>query len=118
MATLAIFAQAAQPNTDDTSGQSKKLTAISNIVPEYPAIAITKKVEGHVTLSFDVNDKGQAVDIEVVNFAGTKHFIRSSVKALEQTRFQSEMMSDVQKRYDFYMVEEEQDNSQTIAFNR
>jgi TonB family protein len=119
---FAFLATAAQTKSSDATSLAQPLVAINHVVPEYPAKALTKKVEGFVTLSFGVNEEGEAVNIEVVDFEGSKYFIRSSVKALEKTRFNStdgqQTLVNAQKTYDFYMVESDTNNGQMIAFNR
>lgn len=116
-----LVAAAEQTNSSDAASPSQQLRVINNVVPEYPAKALTKKAEGFVTLSFGVNEKGEAINIELVDFEGSKYFIRSSVKALEETRFRSQdgqQLVKAQKTYDFYMVENVENNGEMIAFNR
>lgn len=119
---FALFAVAEQTNSSDLASLSQPLLVINNVVPEYPAKALTKKAEGFVTLSFAVNEEGEAVNIELVDFEGSKYFIRSSIKALEETRFRSQdgqqTLVKAQKTYDFYMVENNDNSGEVIAFNR
>jgi TonB family protein len=118
----AFFVSAVQAKSFNTTNQFQALVSMNEVVPKYPAQAITKKTEGFVTLAFEVNGEGEAVNIEVVDFEGSKYFIRSSVKALEQTQFKAKMgqqpIGKVQKTYEFYMDENNLRGGSMVAANR
>ena len=127
LGTLVLFgcytsAALAEKHVMDSHLNTVKTTATNHVIPEYPSSAITKQVEGHVTLSFDVNENGQPTNIDVVNFKGSKYFIRSSINALEQTRFvANQNTANMKTRYDYSLDAYAESNSsanQVLALNR
>lgn len=90
------------------------LTKVKSVTPDYPSSAITQKIQGKVTLSYDLTTDGEPTNIKVVDFEGSKHFIRSSVNALKNTRFEPVLANNqavkvigLQKQYDFLLVSDQ-----------
>lgn len=60
---------------------------LSLVQPNYPALAVRSGVEGEVTLSYDLNRHGQAVNVRVVKATPKRVFTQAAVKALKESRF-------------------------------
>lgn len=95
-------------------------------MPIYPNSAIMQKKQGHVVLSYDLNTQGEPVNIKVVDCKGTKRFVRPSIQALANTRFEPVIANDqavsvvgLQKQYDYMLVDESKniDIPGLLAFN-
>ena len=68
--------------------QNKELKIIYRYPPAYPMSARYSKVEGWVLLEFDVNKKGQAINIRMIDHEPKgKIFKENSIKALKRWKF-------------------------------
>jgi TonB family protein len=56
--------------------------------PKYPRLATNKKIEGWVEVGFQVNEKGEAINVHVVDAHPANVFDKSSVRAVEKWKFQ------------------------------
>jgi TonB family protein len=90
------------------------LTKVKSVTPDYPSSAISQKIQGKVTLSYDLTTDGEPTNIKVVDFEGSKHFIRSSINALKNTRFEPVLANNqavkvigLQKQYDFLLISDQ-----------
>ena len=70
--------------------QKQQVTVLKYVVPHYPAVARTARIQGDVVLSFNVLSDGRVADIKVVS--GPKILpnilIDPSVDAIKQWKFQ------------------------------
>ena len=57
---------------------------VVKVQPRYPIKALKQKIEGSVTLAFELNDKGTPVNIKIVNAKPKKIFDASSIEALKR----------------------------------
>ena len=110
---VSISANASAINANELANSGIQLVKIKSVTPVYPTNAISQKIQGKVTLSYDLNPQGHPINIKVVSFKGSKRFIRSSINALENTRFQPILTNDkavtvvgLQKQYDYLLVDE------------
>jgi TonB family protein len=63
----------------------KGLKMIKRINPQYPDMALKKKIQGEVILDAIIDHEGKAVDIKVVN--GPKELYNAAVEAVKQWRW-------------------------------
>lgn len=124
---LSLGLQASTMNANELSQSGIQLVKVKDVMPSYPSSALNNKTQGKVTLSYDLNTQGQPVNIKVVSFKGSKRFIRSSVRALENSRFEPVTANDVavsivglQKEYDYLMLDDSENKRLSpgfVAFN-
>lgn len=61
---------------------------IHRVEPRYPYKASQRRIEGYVVIRFNIDEKGQPVDLEVIEAKPKRLFEREAVKALKQWRYQ------------------------------
>jgi periplasmic protein TonB len=67
---------------------STQLTIVSFVQPDYPGLALRRRVEGWVDVEFTVMADGNVADIEVIGSDKKGYFEESAVDAVEQWRFE------------------------------
>ena len=124
VASLGVSASTISAN--DLAESGVDIVKTKSVMPIYPNNALMNKKQGHVVLSYDLNAQGEPVNIKVVSHKGTKRFVRPSVKALAETRFEPVMSNNqavtvtgLQKQYDYLLVDESKSNDipGLLAFN-
>lgn len=83
---------------------SADLTLVRDITPEYPEHAIRRELGGEVMVRFDVDSKGRARNIEVVESTHDNVFDRSVKTALRRSAFDNHgnrPVEDVERVYRF-----------------
>jgi protein TonB len=60
---------------------------VSQVSPRYPPLALRRRIEGFVELSFTVQPDGSVTDISVINSEPRTLFNREAVNAMERWRF-------------------------------
>ncbi|MBO1254436.1 TonB family protein [Alteromonas sp. 5E99-2] len=124
---ISLGLQASTINANELSQSGIQLVKVKDVMPSYPSSALNDKTQGTVTLSYDLNTQGQPVNIKVVNFKGSKRFIRSSIKALENSRFEPVTANNsavsvmgLQKEYEYLMLDDSNNKRLSpgfVAFN-
>lgn len=61
---------------------------VNLVSPSYPSRALERGVEGRVTVQFDIDTKGKAVNVKIVQSTARGIFDKAVLKALEQSQFQ------------------------------
>ena len=64
------------------------LTLVSFVQPDYPSLAMRRRVEGWVDVEFTVTADGSVADIEIVNAEKKGYFEDSAMEAVAQWRFE------------------------------
>lgn len=70
------------------------LMAIVRVQPQYPAVAVTRGLEGFVVVEFDVMSDGTVSNITVVK-SSSSVFERSAMQAASQFRFKARVVDGV-----------------------
>jgi len=76
-----VFASPAAPVED--------LVVLRTVSPKYPDRAVRKNIEGWVEVAYQVNEKGRAVNIQIVNSEPRKVFDKSTINAMKKWRFEA-----------------------------
>jgi TonB family protein len=63
---------------------------IKRVAPKYPRHALIESIEGFVVVEFQVNEKGVAEHIKVVQSYPEKYFVKVVMRALKQWTFEPE----------------------------
>lgn len=71
------------------TSEIKDIVVVKRASPKYPRTAVTKKIEGWVEVGFQVDAKGEAVNIHVLKSHPANVFDKSSVRAIEKWKFQA-----------------------------
>ena len=73
------------------------VVAMMHVQPEYPPSAITRGIEGHVVVAFDVSADGLVHNIRIV---GSSHpvFERAALKAAERFRYKPAVVDGVARQ--------------------
>lgn len=94
-----IHAPTLDPSNPSVSGQSGgELMAIIKVAPQYPRIALSRGLEGFVTVSYTVTETGRTknvVVLEAVTKEGnaTSVFDRAAIAAAEQFKYQPKIQN-------------------------
>ncbi len=75
-------------------GGDSPVLAIVRVQPQYPPTLATRGIEGHVTVRFDVDANGQAVNAEVLD-ASHPGFARPALKALSRFKFRARVVDGI-----------------------
>lgn len=75
--------------------QNQQVMPLQRVEPRYPQRALQRNIEGHVTLSFTIDEKGSPVDIQITESEPGKVFEREAIRALERWKYQPMMVDGV-----------------------
>lgn len=67
--------------------EDRPVQIINRVPPQYPTLALAKKTEGWVKITFTINTDGDVEDITVIESEPAKVFDRAAVKAVSQFKF-------------------------------
>lgn len=80
---------------------------VSQVSPRYPPIALRRRIEGFVELSFTVQPDGRVTDISVIDSEPRTLFNREAINALERWRFAPSPTAVKGRRtFDFKLAED------------
>lgn len=68
---------------------------IVSINPDYPISAITRNIEGYVTLEYTVGKDGATRDIRIIESYPSSTFDKSAIRALEKYKYQPAILNGV-----------------------
>ncbi|MBV8168681.1 MAG: energy transducer TonB, partial [Alphaproteobacteria bacterium] len=75
------------------SGRDTKVTALVEVKPVYPKIALQLGEEGTVILTIEISDGGQVTDATVLQTSGFGSLDQAAIKAARGWRFQAAMQA-------------------------
>ena len=87
--TLFIFTGCANKPLQDRDDVAIKHRA----APTYPIEAARNKIEGSVVMTFDVDETGKPVNIEVVNATPKDLFNQAAIKCLSKWRYHPKVVN-------------------------
>ncbi|MEI8634039.1 energy transducer TonB [Vibrio sp. PP-XX7] len=70
------------------SGNNQQAIQLYKVKPEYPPRALSRKIEGNVTLQFDIDETGRAQNIHIIESHPKRVFDRAAIRALRRWKFQ------------------------------
>ncbi len=73
--------------------QNQQVMPLHRIEPVYPPKALQRRIEGHVVLSFDINESGRPVNIKIEEESPPRVFNREAMKALKRWKYQPMMIN-------------------------
>ncbi|WP_261817521.1 energy transducer TonB [Vibrio gallicus] len=73
-------------------GQNQQLMPLHRMEPRYPTMALRRKIEGYVVLSFTINKAGTPVNIKVLQSKPRRIFDKEASRALKNWRYQPLMV--------------------------
>jgi len=76
-----------QDTPTQTSPSESKLRPVVTLKPKYPRSAFTDKIEGYVTMEFEVTTNGAVENVRVVDSEPGTVFDAEAVRAMEKFRF-------------------------------
>jgi TonB family protein len=89
-----------ESSTDDEAGPK----AIVKVMPNYPRKALTKAIEGTVTVEFSVNDAGQVQNIKVVESSNSV-FITPAIDAASRFRYAPSAITSLSETFTFRLLD-------------
>lgn len=72
-----------------SAANAQEPAVIKPFAPTYPRAAERRKIEGAVTVSIDVDEKGKVVAVSVVNAEPAGIFDAAAMSAVERWKFES-----------------------------
>ena len=74
---------------------SPNATLIMPSPPEYPIKSVREKIEGSVTMSFDVDTSGKPVNIKVIKAEPVKIFDKAAIRSLSKWRYAPKVVNAI-----------------------
>ncbi|MDW6092960.1 energy transducer TonB [Vibrio rhizosphaerae] len=74
-------------------GGSQQAIPLYQVKPDYPPKAMRREIEGSVTLQFDIDETGRAVNVQVIDSQPKRIFDRSARRAIKQWKFQPRIVN-------------------------
>ncbi|MBH0016197.1 energy transducer TonB [Pseudoalteromonas sp. NGC95] len=63
--------------------------------PVYPIKSVREKIEGSVTMSFDVNTSGKPINIKVIKAEPVKIFDKAAIRSLSKWRYAPKVVNGI-----------------------
>jgi periplasmic protein TonB len=82
-------------SNNQSSGASSGVVALSRVKPKYPARALSRRIEGYVTIQFTVNASGSVENATVSNAVPPDIFNESALSAIRQWKFKQKIVNGV-----------------------
>lgn len=82
-------------------GQTQAVLPLHRAEPVYPHDALRRRIQGHVTLSFDIDRSGKPMNIKIVEANPARIFNREAINALRRWKYQPQIINgQAQERLD------------------
>ena len=88
--SLFLFGCSTTPLQDRPSAEVETRSA-----PKYPMAAVNNKTEGFVTMSFDVNESGKPINIEVIKSEPSNVFDEQAKSALSRWEYHPKVVDGI-----------------------
>ena len=69
-------------------GSNQQALPLYRVEPRYPAKALKRGAEGHVIMSFTIDETGRPIDIQVTDANPRRMFEREAMRALKKWKYQ------------------------------
>ncbi|MEZ8311978.1 energy transducer TonB [Vibrio splendidus] len=73
-------------------GSNQQAMPLYRVEPRYPAKALKRGAEGHVIMSFTIDETGRPVDIQVTEANPRRMFEREAIRALKKWKYQPKVV--------------------------
>ena len=73
-------------------GSNQQAMPLYRVEPRYPAKALKRGAEGHVIMSFTIDEMGRPVDIQVTDANPRRMFEREAMRALKKWKYQPKVV--------------------------
>lgn len=73
-------------------GSNQQALPLYRVEPRYPAKALKRGAEGHVIMSFTIDETGRPVDIQVTDANPRRMFEREAMRALKKWKYQPKVV--------------------------
>ncbi|PTQ11396.1 energy transducer TonB [Vibrio splendidus] len=73
-------------------GSNQQAMPLYRVEPRYPAKALKRGAEGHVIMSFTIDETGRPVDIQVTDANPRRMFEREAMRALKKWKYQPKIV--------------------------
>ncbi|MEZ9860471.1 energy transducer TonB [Vibrio splendidus] len=73
-------------------GSNQQAMPLFRVEPRYPAKALKRGAEGHVIMSFTIDETGRPVDIQVTDANPRRMFEREAMRALKKWKYQPKVV--------------------------
>ncbi|MFA0305998.1 energy transducer TonB [Vibrio splendidus] len=74
-------------------GSNQQAMPLYRVEPRYPAKALKRGAEGHVIMSFTIDETGRPVDIQVTDANPRRMFEREAMRALKKWKYQPKVVA-------------------------
>jgi TonB family protein len=76
-------------NSEENSKQPTHERLLSTTPPKYPVKAIKKRIEGYVKLEFDISERGEPININVIESSPAKVFDQAAINSFKNWRYEA-----------------------------
>lgn len=73
-------------------GSNQQAMPLYRVEPRYPAKALKRGAEGHVIMSFTIDETGRPIDIQVTDANPRRMFEREAMRALKKWKYQPKVV--------------------------
>ncbi|MEZ8462954.1 energy transducer TonB [Vibrio splendidus] len=73
-------------------GSNQQAMPLYRVEPRYPAKALKRGAEGHVIMSFTIDETGRPIDIQVTEANPRRMFEREAMRALKKWKYQPKVV--------------------------
>ncbi|EAP92981.1 energy transducer TonB [Vibrio splendidus] len=73
-------------------GSNQQAMPLYRVEPRYPTKALKRGAEGHVIMSFTIDDTGRPIDIQVTDANPRRMFEREAMRALKKWKYQPKVV--------------------------
>ncbi|UPR54906.1 energy transducer TonB [Vibrio cyclitrophicus] len=73
-------------------GSNQQAMPLYRVEPRYPAKALKRGAEGHVIMSFTIDETGRPIDIKVTDANPRRMFEREAMRALKKWKYQPKVV--------------------------
>ena len=73
-------------------GSNQQALPLYRVEPRYPAKALKRGAEGHVIMSFTIDETGRPIDIQVTDANPRRMFEREAMRALKKWKYQPKVV--------------------------
>lgn len=73
-------------------GSNQQAMPLFRVEPRYPAKALKRGAEGHVIMSFTIDETGRPIDIQVTDANPRRMFEREAMRALKKWKYQPKVV--------------------------
>jgi len=85
----------ANPDDVDSNGLTKSVQVLERVSPEYPERALSRGIEGRVTVEFIIKPNGDIANLTIVTAEPSDIFNEAALSAIKQWKFKQKLVNGV-----------------------